>query len=71
MEINFKESGFLDLEETFKLRNRLMHPKSHLDIEVTNAAFETSIRGVRWFDSKGVSIMDASMQNIKTQLSRK
>ena len=66
--INYDDAGFCDLCETYGLRNRLMHPKTHLDIEVSNKAFETSIRGFNWFDSAGVRIMKDCKEKVTVGL---
>jgi hypothetical protein len=57
VEIKHDESGFKDLHEMFKLRNRLMHPKILSDVGVSDEALKGSIRGFNWFDAEGVKIM--------------
>jgi hypothetical protein len=57
MEIKYDEAGFKDLHEMFKLRNRLMHPKTLSDVGVSDEALNGSIRGFNWFDAQGVKIM--------------
>jgi hypothetical protein len=64
MTINYSDDGFKDLCEMFKLRNKLMHPKTLFDIEVSDDAFNASIRGSNWFDSMGVKIMEQSKKEI-------
>ena len=57
IQIKYDEPGFKDLHEMFKLRNRLMHPKSLSDVGVSDEVLKASIRGFNWFDSQGVKIM--------------
>jgi len=68
MAINYNDSGFEDLRGMFKLRNKLMHPKTLDDIHVSDEAFKTSIRGSNWFDSIGVAIMKQSMEKMSSAL---
>jgi hypothetical protein len=62
--IDYDDSRFKDLCEMFGLRNKLMHPKTLFDIEVSDLAFKTSIRGSNWFDSIGVTIMEHSKEKM-------
>jgi hypothetical protein len=62
--IYYDDSGFKDLCEMFKLRNKLMHPKTLDDIHVSDEAFKGSIRGHNWFDAIGVIIMERCMEKI-------
>ena len=68
MAIDYDDSGFGDLRELFKLRNKLMHPKTLDDIHVSDEAFKTSIRGSNWFDSVGVAIMEQCMTKIESSI---
>jgi len=41
-------NGFEDLCATFQLRNRLMHPKSTFDLQVSDADISAAERGIHW-----------------------
>jgi hypothetical protein len=43
------DAGFDAFCETYKLRNRLMHPKKPSDPDVSDAEIATGQRGVAWF----------------------
>jgi hypothetical protein len=45
----YDDSRFIDLCDTFELRNKLMHPKKHQDLEVSKKALDTADRAVNWF----------------------
>ena len=45
------DAGFNDLCDTFELRNKLMHPKSLFDLEVSDKAVAAADQGMKWFDS--------------------
>jgi hypothetical protein len=62
--IDYDDSGFKDLCEMFRLRNKLMHPKTLFDIEVSDESFKASIRGSNWFDAIGVNIMKHCMERM-------
>jgi hypothetical protein len=68
MAINYNDSGFGDLRELFKLRNKLMHPKTLDDIHVSDEAYKTSVRGSNWFDSVGVDVMQQCMKKAASSL---
>jgi hypothetical protein len=57
IQIKYDEPGFKDLQEMFKLRNKLMHPKTLSDVGVSNEVLNALIRGFNWFDFQGVKIM--------------
>jgi hypothetical protein len=69
VEIKYDDSGSKDLCEMFKLRNRLMHPKTLSDIGVADEALNGCICGFNWFDSQGVKIMAESKKNQLATLS--
>lgn len=49
LEIKCDDSRFTDLCDTFELRNKLMHPKNHRDLEVSGNALDAALRGSKWF----------------------
>jgi hypothetical protein len=50
LQINF-DQGYEDFCATFILRNRLMHPKSQIELEVNDPSYRASVRGWNWFNS--------------------
>ena len=49
---------FLDLCNTFEVRNRLMHPKKPFDVEVNTGNIEAAERGIIWFNKTYMSVID-------------
>jgi hypothetical protein len=56
--IDYGDSGFADLCGTFKVRNRLMHPKGPFDVQVTVEELSRADRAVAWFNRTFVSVID-------------
>lgn len=46
---DFSAAGFEELCNTFELRNKLMHPKTVFDLEVSDKALDGGDRGLKWF----------------------
>jgi hypothetical protein len=62
-EPKYDDPRFDDLENTFKLRHKLMHPKKLFDLEVSDNALEAAFRGDKWF---GV-VLDKVMTECRKQ----
>jgi hypothetical protein len=56
--VNYGEAGFSDLCDTFKVRNRLMHPKEPLDVTVNAKDIETADRAISWFNKTFASVIE-------------
>jgi hypothetical protein len=48
--LKYDDPRFDDLENTFKLRHKLMHPKKLFDLEVNDNVLEAAFRGDKWFE---------------------
>lgn len=46
--VRFDHAGWMRLKQAIEIRNRVTHPKSHLDLEVTNADLEILTAGFAW-----------------------
>lgn len=44
--------GWASLCKSVKVRDRLMHPKSSSDLEVTNGEIRAALKGYAWFDAQ-------------------
>lgn len=51
-------ANFLDLCNTFEVRNRLMHPKKPFDVEVNEENIKAAERGIIWFNKTYSSLLD-------------
>jgi len=49
--------GYEDFCATYELRNRLMHPRNHRELEVKNDTYRASIRGWNWFNFTLVAVL--------------
>ncbi len=47
--INLQDNNFNKLNNSFKVRDRLMHPKNDSDLEVSEQEVQTMINGYRWY----------------------
>ncbi len=47
--INLDDNDFTKLINSFKVRNRLMHPKKDADLNVTEEEVQSMIDGYRWY----------------------
>jgi hypothetical protein len=56
--VNYSERGFSDLCETFKVRNRLMHPKSTFDVQVSARDIDTADRAIIWLNNSVNGVLD-------------
>jgi hypothetical protein len=56
--IDYGHTGFGDLREIFKIRNRLMHPKGPFDVQVTVADINTADRAIVWFNKAFTGAID-------------
>jgi hypothetical protein len=67
-------NGFSDLCATFKVRDRLMHPKKPFDVEVNVENIETADRGIAWFNKAYTDVFNQCQaqiaQNIESILKR-
>lgn len=45
------DQGYEDFCNTFTLRNRLMHPRKHSDLGISDSDYQACIRGWNWFNS--------------------
>jgi len=48
-QIDLNDNNFSKLSSSFKVRDRLMHPKSDSDLEVSEAEVQDMINGYRWY----------------------
>lgn len=51
-EVGLGKTGWSELQDTFRVRDRIMHPSSDKAITVSEAEMETGIRGHEWFGSE-------------------
>ncbi len=56
---SYGDSGWEALQKAAKVRNRLMHPKSASDLDVSNDDIEIVGRGLRWFQRNFVRLCRA------------
>jgi hypothetical protein len=56
---NTSDNGWNCLRKAFALRDRLMHPKSLADLEVTDGDGEEFAAGVQWWDSQILQLFAA------------
>jgi hypothetical protein len=49
LQINF-DQGYEDFCATFELRNRLMHPRTHQELEINDEDYQRSKNGWNWFN---------------------
>ncbi len=47
--IDLQDNNFNNLNESFKVRDRLMHPKINSDLEVSEQEVQLMIDGYRWY----------------------
>ena len=57
-ELPVGEAGWSHLTEATKIRNRLMHPKSKEDLEVSEAETDVVSKAVEWVDAKHVELQN-------------
>ena len=55
--IDFSTAGWQALREGARIRNRLMHPRTPTDLEVSDADLELVDQGIRWFQSETGRLM--------------
>lgn len=58
-EVGIGNTGWGDLQDTFGVRDRIMHPSTDKAIMVSEAEMETGIRGYEWFESERSKILQA------------
>jgi hypothetical protein len=51
------DQGYEDFCGTFDLRNGLMHPKKHTELEIKDDTYRASIRGWNWFNSEALCLL--------------
>jgi hypothetical protein len=55
----FDQSGWADLREAVRIRNRVTHPKQRSDLILTQADIATCISAIHWFFELAVRLMEA------------
>jgi hypothetical protein len=68
--VNYGEAGFADLCETFKVRNRLMHPKGPFDIQVSVQDMDTADRAIVWFNKSFTGVIDQCRDHVRKNVER-
>ena len=62
--VKYDVPGFQDLCDTFELRHGLMHPKNHLDLEVSDRSVDTVERGMTWFNHVLKEVLNKCNENL-------
>ncbi|MPN36821.1 hypothetical protein SDC9_184333 [bioreactor metagenome] len=62
--VNYGDEGFSSLCDTFKVRNRLMHPKGPFDVQVSPKDIDTANQGVKWFNLTYRDVLDQCQTGI-------
>lgn len=57
--IDLSDNNFQKLISSFKVRDRLMHPRTDLDLEVTETQIQNMIDGFRWYMKNYQGILKA------------
>jgi hypothetical protein len=63
-QIDLNDNNFTKLNNSFKVRNRLMHPKSNADLDVTKQEVQSMIDSYRWY----IKGYQATLKSIEKEL---
>lgn len=62
LQVDFGGDGWVSFKKAIKIRNRITHPKSTLDLSVSDQDIETAQSGFFWFIEMTGDVMEAMVQ---------
>ena len=60
LNVDFSQAGWSNLQQAIKVRNRITHPKSKVDLEITPTDIDTSLAGFLWLCELIVTVMEST-----------
>ena len=64
--IDLNDNNFTKLVDSFKVRNRLMHPKNDADLNVTEEEVQSMIDSYRWY----ITGYQATLKSVEKELTK-
>lgn len=64
---NYSDNGWNDLKETIKIRNRITHPKSISEQEITTPEVYICMSGYNWFHKNYDSFMKQELEYLQSK----
>jgi hypothetical protein len=64
-QFDFAQNGWSQVQDTMRLRNRMMHPKSRQDLIADPEAVDSAFKGFDWLCREIVSSMDAIISELR------
>jgi hypothetical protein len=68
VKIDYASGGYSDLCNAFEIRNRLMHPKTPFDVQVTVEEIKTTDRGTTWFNKTYNDVLNQCRANVRENI---
>lgn len=62
--------GFKNLCDTFEIRNRLMHPKTPFDVQISLQDIHTADKGFIWFEKAWASVFEQVHAHFQKEIDR-